>query len=71
MRLLELKPVRVANFLPALVLAPLLLRLAEVDPRLAGLSRQPAAFAQVAKPLMAQMMNRTIRIRPIRPVPPP
>jgi uncharacterized membrane protein YqgA involved in biofilm formation len=29
MRLLELKPVRVANFLPALVLAPLLLRLAE------------------------------------------
>ena len=29
-RLLELKPIRVANFLPALVLAPLLLRLADL-----------------------------------------
>lgn len=29
LRLLELKPVRVANFLPALILAPLFLRLAE------------------------------------------
>jgi uncharacterized protein len=29
LRLLELKPVRVANFLPALVIAPLLVRLAE------------------------------------------
>jgi uncharacterized membrane protein YqgA involved in biofilm formation len=30
MRLLDLKPVRVANFLPALVLAPILLRVADV-----------------------------------------
>jgi uncharacterized protein len=29
LRLLELKPVRVANFLPALILAPLFLRLAD------------------------------------------
>jgi uncharacterized membrane protein YqgA involved in biofilm formation len=30
LRLLELKPVRVANFLPALVLAPLFVRLADL-----------------------------------------
>jgi hypothetical protein len=30
LRLLDLKPVRVANFLPALVLAPLFLRVAEL-----------------------------------------
>jgi uncharacterized membrane protein YqgA involved in biofilm formation len=30
MRLLDLKPVRVANFLPALILAPLFIRVAEL-----------------------------------------
>ena len=38
LRLLDLKSVRVANFLPALVLAPLFVRLAEPRPRLAGLA---------------------------------
>ena len=38
LRLLDLKSVRVANFLPALVLAPLFVRVAEPRPRLAGLA---------------------------------
>jgi hypothetical protein len=36
LRLLDLKPVRVASFLPALVLAPLFIRLAELVRQLLG-----------------------------------